>query len=100
MTRKLITAPLALVAAATFIFAATSPAAAASADPRCTTMPDQARTVAATADASVARQALRYVTIAEKLCEAGNEREAGKKLQVAFRTLGVDEATQLAMLKN
>ena len=98
MNRTLIAAPVAFLVSTGCLFAAAGPAMAAS-DERCTTLPGQVRQAAATADGSAARQALRYVSIGEKLCEAGNERAATKKFAAAMKTLGLDEAQQFAALK-
>jgi hypothetical protein len=99
MNRRLITAPVAFLVSTGFLFAAAGPAMAAT-DERCATVPAQVREAAATADASEAKKALRYVSIGEKLCDAGNEREAGKKFAAAVKTLGLVDAQQFAALKN
>jgi len=96
MNRAFVTTPIALLVSAGFMLAAAGPAAAA--DPRCTTLPAQARAAAQTADPSTARSALRHIATGEKLCEAGNEREAGKKFAAAFKTLGV-EPVQVAAVE-
>lgn len=96
MNRTLFTAPAAFLVSATILFATASPAAAAE---KCAAVPTQVREIAATADASAAKQALRYVSVGQKLCEAGNDRAAGKKFEAAFAALGVDGEQQLALLK-
>jgi hypothetical protein len=98
MIRSFITIPAAVLVSTAFLFAAAGPAAAAT-DPRCTTMPEQVRVAVPNADASTARQALRYLSIGEKLCEAGNEHDATKKFEAALRTLGVENREQLAEAK-
>jgi len=62
-------------------------------DKACETTPAQLRTIASTADASTARNALRHIATGEKLCEAGNERQAGKKFVAAMKLLNVDSAS-------
>jgi hypothetical protein len=94
MNRMFATAPLAFLVSTGFLFAAAGPAMAA--DARCATLPMQLRELAVTADPSSARKALGYVSIGEKLCEAGNERAGVKKFTAAMRTLGTQEAQQLA----
>jgi len=94
MNRILITAPLALVVSTLFIAASVSPAAAND-DAICSAMPQNIRSVAATADAAVAKKALKYTRTGEMLCEAGNDRAAKKKFEVAFETLGTS-ATEYA----
>lgn len=96
MNRTFFTAPAAFLVSATILFATASPAAAAE---TCAAVPTQVRQIAATADASVAKQALRYVSVGQKLCEAGNDRAANKKFEAAFAALGVDGEQQLALLK-
>ncbi|MFC3711760.1 hypothetical protein ACFOMD_04210 [Sphingoaurantiacus capsulatus] len=96
MNRALITAPAAFLISATMIFATAAPAAAAE---RCAAVPTQVRAAAATADASAAKQALRFASVGEKLCEAGNDRAANKKFEAAFAALGIDGEQQLALLK-
>ena len=68
-------------------------AAPALADEACNTTPAQIRNAATTADANTAKRALGYVTIGEKLCEAGNERAANKKFAAAMKVLNVDSAS-------
>ena len=72
-------------------------AAPAVAEETCATTPAQIRSVAATAEAGVAKRALGYVSIGEKLCEAGNERAANKKFAAAMKTLNVDAASLTAV---
>jgi hypothetical protein len=96
MNRTLFTAPAAFLVSATILFATATPAVAAE---KCAAVPTQVRQVAATADASAAKQALRYAAVGEKLCEAGNDRAANKKFEAAFSALGIDGEQQLALLK-
>jgi hypothetical protein len=79
-----------LAGTAALVMTAGLAAAPARAD-ECAIAP-QIRAAAAGADQQAARRALGYVATAEKLCEAGNDRAAKKKLQVAMKTLGVDQA--------
>ena len=76
--RRLILAALLLTAAPAF------------ADEACSTTPAQIRNAATTADANAAKRALGYVSIGEKLCEAGNERAANKKFSSAIKVLNAD----------
>ena len=87
MRRFLIAAPAAILTAGLFV------APASAKDEACATTPAQLRTIASTADASTAKQALRYIATGEKLCEAGAEREAGKKFAAAMKTLNVEAAS-------
>ena len=87
--RRLFVAP----AAAAGLFLA-MPAFAAT---DCAATPAQLRTAAASAEASVAKKALGYVSIGEKLCEAGNDRAANKKFAAAAKTLNVDVASLTAV---
>lgn len=96
MNRSLFTAPAAFLVSAGILFATATPAAAAE---NCAAVPAQVRQVAATADAGAAKQALRYVSVGEKLCEAGNDRAANKKFAAAFNALGIEGEQQLALLK-
>lgn len=96
MNRTIFTAPAAFLVAGTILFATAAPAAAAES---CQAVPAQIREAAATADAGTAKRALGYVSIGEKLCEAGNDRAANKKFKAALTALGVDETQQLALLK-
>lgn len=79
--RRLILAALLLTAAPAF------------ADEACSTTPAQIRNAATAADANAAKRALGYVSIGEKLCEAGNERAANKKFAAAMKVLNVDSAS-------
>ncbi len=97
MYRTLITAPLAILVSTGFLLAAAGPAAAQ--DERCTTLPEQARVAVQSVDAGTAKQALRYIATGEKLCEAGNEREAAKKFAAALKLAGPAGEQQLAALK-
>lgn len=81
---------LLIAAASAGLFLAAAPAAA---DESCSAAPSQLRTVASSADAATAKKALGYVSIGEKLCEAGNDRAAGKKFAAAAKALNVDLAT-------
>lgn len=96
MNRTFFTLPAAALVSAGILFATAAPAAAAE---NCAAVPAQVREVAATADASAAKQALRFVSIGEKLCEAGNDRAANKKFAAAFSALGIEGEQQLALLK-
>src|SRR5688500_18599095 len=96
MNRNLITAPAAFLVSAVLLFGAATPAAAGES---CQAVPAQIREAAASADASSARKALGYASIGEKLCEAGNDRAAGKKFKAVLTALGIDSAQQVAMLK-
>jgi len=91
MRRFLLAAPAAFVLTAGLFVATATPAFAK--DETCATTPAQLRTIAATADAAAAKKALRNISIGEKLCEAGNERAAGKKFEVAMKALNVDSAS-------
>lgn len=88
MRRFLITAPAAILLTAGL---ATAPALAKK--ETCTAEGTQLRGQAATADAAAAKQALRYIATGEKLCEAGNERAAGKKFAAAAKALNVATAS-------
>jgi hypothetical protein len=88
MRRVLTTVPAAFLIAGLFVAA---PAAAQG--ETCATTPAQIRTVAATADAETAKRALRYVSVGEKLCDAGNQRAAGKKFAAAMKALNVESAS-------
>jgi hypothetical protein len=81
---------LLIAASAAALFVAAAPVLAAD---DCAATPSQLRNIAASADAASAKKALGYVSIGEKLCEAGNERAAGKKFAAAAKTLNVDLAT-------
>ena len=90
MRRLFVAAPAAIALTAGLFLVTATPAFAA--DEACAATPAQLRTIAATADAAAAKRALGYVSIGEKLCEAGNERAAGKKFAAAMKTLNVDAA--------
>jgi len=96
MNRTFLTAPAAFLVSAVIVLGTAAPAAAADG---CTAAPAQIRQAAADADASAAKRALGFVTIGEKLCEAGNDRAANKKFKAAFTALGVDASQQVALLK-
>lgn len=93
MNRILFAAPLALAVSALFIGASIAPAAAS--EDICTVMPQNVRAAAAAAEADVARKALKYAHNGVLLCDAGNERAAKKKFEIAFKTLGTT-ATEYA----
>jgi hypothetical protein len=95
MRRLLIAAPAAIALTAGIFLVAATPALAG--DAECAAAPAQLRTAAATAEASVARRALGYINVGQKLCEEGNERAAGKKFAAAAKTLGVDTASLTAV---
>ena len=97
MNRTFFTAPAAMLVSGFILFGTASPASAAES---CQSVPTQIREAAATADASTAKRVLGYASIGEKLCEAGNDRAANKKFKAAFNALGIDEAQQVALLKN
>lgn len=65
-----------------------SPAAAA--DARCEAMPQQIRGALASAEPSVAKNAVRRLKTGEALCRANNERAAAKEFQVALKLLGAN----------
>lgn len=98
MNRLLLTVPAALLVSTGFLFAAAGPAMAAP-DERCAVLPAQLRDAAGNAETRTARKALGYISIGEKLCEAGNERAAAKKFTAAMKTLGVEQAEQIATLQ-
>lgn len=87
--RRLFVAAPAAIALTAGLFLTATPALAAD----CAATPAQLRSAAATAEASVAKKALGYVSIGEKLCEAGNDRAANKKFAAAAKTLNVDVAS-------
>jgi hypothetical protein len=93
MRRFLIAAPAAFALTAGLLVAA--PAFAK--DEACATTPAQLRNIVTTADATAAKQALRYIATGEKLCEAGADREAGKKFAAAMKVLNVDSASLTAV---
>ena len=96
MNRIFVIAPLALVVSTFFLAASVSAAAAGEA--ACSTMPQSIRSIAANADAAVAKKALKYSKTGVLLCEAGNERAAQKKFEIAFKTLGTS-ATEYAQIR-
>ena len=71
-----------LAVAALLPFLALSPAKAAPAS-TCAADIAAVQQLATTAEPQAAAKALRIVRLAEKLCEAGNRFEAGKKLAIA-----------------
>lgn len=83
----------ALLATATLPFAAFSPAEAATAQ-SCAVQAEHIRSQAEGADPKAAGKALRNVALAEKLCDAGNRHEAGKKFTLASSQL--ETSVQLA----
>ena len=83
-----------LVAAVANVGLAIGPAYAAEPE-ACIAAPGDLRAALVRADDRAARKALRKIDIGERLCEAGNEREAGKKFAEAGKILGV-EKTELA----
>ena len=89
MRRLFVAAPAAIALTAGLFLVTATPALAAA---TCATAPAQLRTAAATADASTAKRALRYVSTGEALCQAGNERAAEKKFAAAMKALNVDDA--------
>ena len=95
MPRFFVAAPAALGLAAGLFLATATPTLAAGV--ACATTPAQLRTAAVTAEASVAKKALGYVSIGEKLCEAGNDRAANKKFAAAMKALNVDAASLTAV---
>jgi hypothetical protein len=98
MNRTFLTLPLALVASALFLSLSGAPAVADEAF--CTAMPAKIRTVAASAtDATAAKAAVRDAATGVKLCDAGNDRAARKKFEVAFKRLGVAEADYAELAK-
>lgn len=91
MRRLFVAAPAAIALTAGLFLVTAAPAFA---NETCATTPAQLRTAAAaTADASAAKRALRYVSTGEALCEAGNERAAEKKFAAAMKALNVDSAS-------
>lgn len=95
MTRFFIALPVAAILAVLNVGLAVGPALAA--ENACeSTLPAEIRAAVATVtDERDQRRALRNLSIGEKLCDAGNERAAGKKFAEALRVLGVSE-TELA----
>ena len=97
MTRFIYAAPIALAVSALFLGATVSPAYAGG--NACNAMPENIRSIAATADAKVAKRALGYTRTAEQLCEAGNDRAARKKFEQAYKQLGVAKAEYAQLAK-
>lgn len=75
-------------------------AAPASANPSptevCAAAPGALRAIAASADASVQRRALRDIRLGEQLCEARNRPEGARKFRAAAAALGTDLQTAMA----
>lgn len=69
------------------------PAMANAKDYRCDGLAAQASVAADSADAAKQKSAKRFVAIGNKLCEAGNGRDAAKQYRLALRTAGVAEVT-------
>ena len=90
MLNRIIALPLAIIAAATFVGAATP--AVAGARVSCTATPAQIRTLAAAKGGDVASKALTLVATGEKLCAADAKFEAGKKFAAAAKLLGTELA--------
>ena len=90
MNRFFIAAPAAIALTAGLFFVTAAPALASE---NCITTSAQLRTIAATVDTGTAKRALGYVSIGQKLCEAGNDRAANKKFAAAMKTLNVDSAS-------
>ena len=90
MLNRIIALPLAIAAAAIFIGAAASPAAAAQVS--CTATPVQIRTLAVAKGGAVAAKAINLVATGEKLCAADAKFEAGKKFAAAAKLLGTELA--------
>lgn len=97
MNRILFAAPIAFAVSALFLGATVSPAYAN--DAACNAMPENIRSIAASADAKLAKKALGYTRTGELLCDAGNERAAQKKFEAAYKTLGVAEAEYAQLAK-
>lgn len=87
----------ALVTAAALAFtgliATTSPAHAmvGSTDYRCTALSTQAQTAADGTASDKQASAKRFVSLGNKLCDAGNERAAAKQFRAALKLAGVAE---------
>lgn len=92
MTRFLVAAPLALIAATAFIGAAV-PAFAAPAAPACEATPAQLRSAATTAPAAAQQRAAILISTGEHLCADRATGEANKKFAAAARALGIDLAS-------
>ncbi len=88
---------LAIAAAAVAVSLTAAPALASpSPSEVCAVAPGALRTLAATADASVQRKALRDIALGEQLCEARNRPEAARKFRAAATLLGTDLQTAMA----
>jgi hypothetical protein len=72
-----------------------APAVAADAE-TCAAAPTKLRTLAASAEADVARKAERNIALGEALCDARNRSEAAKKFNLAAKSLGTELAAVLA----
>lgn len=84
-----------LTVAAALSVAAAAPAAAGDAE-TCAVAPGKLRTLAASAEADVARKAERNISLGEALCDARNRAEAAKKFNLAAKTLGTELAAVMA----
>ena len=80
-----------ILTAAAILGLATAAPAFAARESACAAAP-QIRSAAASAQPAQAERALRAVATAEKLCEAGNDRAAKDKIEVAMRALGTAQA--------
>lgn len=87
---RLFALPLAIIAAATFVGAAATPAVAAEAS--CKLTPAQIRTLATTKGGEEAGKALKLVATGEKLCAEDAKFEATKKFAAAAKLLGTELA--------
>lgn len=83
-----------LLSAAAALALSAMPAAASS--EVCAVAPDALRTLAASADASTQKRALRNIVLGEALCDARNRLEAQKKFSAAARALGTELAVVMA----
>lgn len=90
MTNRLFALPLAIIAAATFIAAATPAFAGAAVS--CKATPSQIRTLAEAKGGEDATKALKLVATGEKLCAEDAKYEAGKKFAAAAKLLGTELA--------
>jgi hypothetical protein len=90
MTSRLFALPLAIIAAATFIGAATPAVAGAAVS--CKATPTQIRDLAQAKGGQDATKALQLVATGEKLCAADAKFEAGKKFAAAAKLLGTELA--------
>lgn len=90
INRTIIALPLAIVAAATFVGAATPAFAGAAVS--CTATPVQIRTLAAAKGGAEATKAIKLVATGEQLCAADAKFEAGKKFAQAAKLLGTELA--------